>query len=294
MKFRKINVSNFEGAFRGMRNPLDSWAKSDSEFGIGNVDMTDEAEQEVADAWIANEEQLNNKKYEEYSDDYEDVYADYVNWLEDEGILKNILNGRNGEICEYAFIGPKDLDLAQRLIKSGPEHCKFLRQIQVSVDITAPLYWWKEFDTYKVGTTANSTSTMHTLCKSPITKDKFAFDYDSGDIIVSQGKSIDGEWELVFTDYIDDIIDMCENLRKKYCITNDKRYWRALVQILPEAFLQTRTVTLSYANLRNIYFQRRAHKLTEWRDEFIEFIKSLPYAYELITLEDENENTETD
>lgn len=283
MKFRKINVSNFEGAFRGMRNPLDSWAKSDSQFGIGNVDMVDDAEQDVADAWIANEEQLNNKKYEEYSDDYEDAYADYVNWLEDEGILKNILNGRNGEICEYAFIGPKDLDLAQRLIKSGPEHCKFLRQIQVCADITAPLYWWKEFDTYKVGTTANSTSTMHTLCKTPITKDKFAF--DNGDLAID---------EVTYGDYTNEILEMCENLRKKYCITNNKQYWRALVQILPEAFLQTRTVTLSYANLRNIYFQRRAHKLTEWRDEFIEFIESLPYAGALITLEDEHENTETD
>ncbi len=289
MEFRKINVSNFEGAFRGMRNPLDSWAKSDSQFGIGNMDMVDNAEQEVADAWIANEEQLKDIKYVEYSEDYENVYADYIDWLEDEGVTRE-----NNGIFTYAFIGPKDLDLAQRLIKSGPEHCKFLRQIQVCADITAPLYWWKEFDTYKVGTTANSTSTMHTLCKSPITKDKFAFDNNSDSIIVSQGKSIDGEWELVFTDYIDDIIDMCENLRKKYCITNDKRYWRALVQILPEAFLQTRTVTLSYANLRNIYFQRRAHKLTEWRDKFMEFIKSLPYAYELITLEDENENTETD
>lgn len=284
MEFRKINVSNFEGAFRGMRNPLDSWAKSDSEFGIGNVDMTDEAEQEVTDAWIANEEQLNNKKYEEYSDDYEDAYADYVDWLEDEGILKNILNGKNGEICEYAFIGPKDLDLAQRLIKSGPEHCKFLRQIQVSADITAPLYWWKEFDTYKVGTTANSTSTMHTLCRTPITRDKFAFDKDYLQI----------DENTTYLNYINNILDMCETLRKKYCLTEDKMYWRALVQILPEAFLQTRTVTLSYANLRNIYFQRRAHKLTEWRDEFIEFIESLPYAGALITLEDEHENTETD
>ena len=278
MEFRKINVSNFEGAFRGMRNPLDSWAKSDSQFGIGNIDMIDDAEQEVGDIWVTYDGQLNDKKYVEYSDEYEDAYADYVNWLEEEGIL----NSKNGEIYEYAFIGPKDLDLAQRLIKSGPEHCKFLRQIQVSVDITAPLYWWKEFDTYKVGTTANSTSTMHTLCKSPITKDKFAF--DGGDLTID---------EATYEEYINEILDMCENLRKKYCITNNKQYWRALVQILPEAFLQTRTVTLSYANLRNIYFQRRAHKLTEWRDEFMEFIKSLPYAYELITLEDENENTET-
>ena len=280
MEFRKINVSNFEGAFRGMRNPLDSWAKSDSQFGIGNMDMVDNAEQEVADAWIANEEQLKDTKYVEYSKDYEDVYADYVEWLEDEGVTRE-----NNGIFTYAFIGPKDLDLAQRLIKSGPEHCKFLRQIQVCVDVTAPLYWWKEFDTYKIGTTANSTSTMHTLCKSPITRDKFAFNDKIED---------NEELKRIYTNYTDEILNMCENLRKQYCLTEDKRYWRALVQILPEAFLQTRTVTLSYANLRNIYFQRRAHKLTEWRNDFIDFIKSLPYAYELITLEDTNENTETD
>ena len=282
MEFRKINVSNFEGAFRGMRNPLDSWAKSDSQFGIGNIDMMDDAEQEVADAWIASEEELTDTKYIEYSKDYEDAYADFTNWLEEEGVLKG-----SNDIFTYAFIGPKDLNLAQRLITSGPEHCKFLRQIQVCVDITAPLYWWKEFDTYKVGTTANSTSTMHTLCKSPITKDKFAF--DDSDLIVG-----DEEQKTTYKEYTNEILDMCEDLRKKYCLTNNKQYWRALVQILPEAFLQTRTVTLSYANLRNIYFQRRAHKLTEWRNNCIEFIKSLPYADALITLEDENENTETD
>jgi hypothetical protein len=184
-------------------------------------------------------------------------------------------------------IGPNDLDLAQRLIRGGPEHAKFMRQIVVWVDITAPLYWWKEFDTYKVGTVANSTSTMHKLAAAPITKEMFEF--DNNDIVVSQGKSINGEWELIFDDYIDDIIDMCENLRLKYIKTKDKSYWRALVQILPNAFLQTRTVSLSYANLRNIYFQRRNHKLKEWH-QFCDWIATLPYAKELIMLEDINTN----
>ena len=266
MEFKKSNISNLEGAFRGMRNPLDSWAKSDSEFGLGNIDEVDDAEQEVTDAWIDNE----GAGYEQFSEDYERAYSEFSQWLEQEGL------GFNGKDCyRYSFIGPKDMNLAQRLIKSGPEHCKFLRQIQVCVDITAPLYWWKEFDTYKVGTTANSTSTMHTLCKSPITRDKFAFDKDY--LQISDN--------LTYADYINSILDMCEGLRKKYCLTNDKAYWRALVQILPEAFLQTRTVTLSYANLRNIYFQRRDHKLTEWH-EFCDWIKQLPYSNELITLED--------
>ena len=218
MQFEKTEISSFKPALRGMRNPMNSWAKSDTNQ------------------------------------------------------------------CLH-HIGPNDLDLAQRLIRGGPEHAKFMRQIMVWVDITAPLYWWKEFDTYKVGTVANSTSTMHKLAAAPITKEMFEF--DNNDIVVSQGKSINGEWELIFDDYIDDIIDMCEKLRLKYKETKDKSYWRALVQILPNAFLQTRTVSLSYANLRNIYFQRRNHKLKEWH-QFCDWIATLPYAKELIMLEDIN------
>ena len=221
MKFEKLEVSSFHPALRGMRNPMNSWAKADS------------------------------------------------------------------NPCLH-HIGPNDLNLAQRLVRGGPEHAKFMRQIIVWVDITAPLYWWKEFDTYKVGTVANSTSTMHKLTAAPITKEMFEFDDDSDNLIVTQGKSINGEWELVFTDYIDDIIDMCENLRLKYLETQDKSYWRALVQILPNAFLQTRTISFSYANLRNIYFQRRNHKLKEWH-QFCDWIATLPYAKELIMLEDTNE-----
>ena len=221
MQFERTEISSFKPALRGMRNPMNSWSKSDS------------------------------------------------------------------NPCLH-HIGPNDLDLAQKLVRGGPEHAKFMRQIVVWVDITAPLYWWKEFDTYKVGTVANSTSTMHKLTAAPITKEMFEFDDDSDNLIVTQGKSINGEWELVFTDYIDDIIDMCENLRLKYLETQDKSYWRALVQILPNAFLQTRTISFSYANLRNIYFQRRNHKLKEWH-QFCDWIATLPHAKELIMLEDTNE-----
>lgn len=133
---------------------------------------------------------------------------------------------------------------------------------------------------------------MHKLASSPITKKMFEFD-NGDDLIVSQGKSINGEWEYVFSDYQEDIIDMCETLRQKYVQTKDKMYWRALVQILPEAWLQKRTITMSYANLRNIYFQRKDHKLTEWHS-FCTWIKQLPYAYELIYFTgEENENIRT-
>lgn len=187
------------------------------------------------------------------------------------------------------YIGPNDLDLAQRLISSGPEHAKFLRQIFVSVDITAPLYWWKEADTYKVGTTANSTSTMHKLTSYPITKEMFEFDSfpnrhfytdDSGD-----GQPV--KWYI--EEEIEEFIWFLECLRQKYIETKNKSYWRALVQLLPQGWLQTRTWTANYAILRNIYFQRKNHKLKEWH-QFCDWIKTLPYSKELITLGEGNES----
>ena len=269
MKFENTLVSNFEGSFYGMRNPLNSWSKSDSIFGIGDITDLCDAESEVIPCWI----NKNNPKIEYYSDEYEEEYQRFCDWIEANGILRS-----RADIYDFAFIGPNDMALAQRLVNSGPEHCKFLRQIQVSVDITAPLYWWKEFDTYKVGTTANSTSTMHTLTKTPITIDKFEF--DNLNIIVNDYD------QHTFESFINETISACEILRNKYLETEDKAYWRALIQLLPESFLQTRTVTMSYANLRNIYFQRRNHKLTEWKDDFINWVKSLPYSKELIMLEE--------
>ena len=286
MRFENTNVYNFEGSLRGMRNPMNSWDRSDSFFGITDMYMEDSLT-DVCDAWI-DEENIERRERgaEEYSHDmeryeeYYDILGKYENWLMKEGILNK---NNTCDVYNVAFLGPNDLNLAQKLILAGPEHAKFLRQIFVSVDITAPLYWWKEFDTYKVGTVANSTSTMHKLSAQPITMDMFEFISNSDDLIVSQGKSICGEWEYVFSDYIEDIIDMCENLRLKFKETGDAAYWKALIQILPNAYLQTRTVTMSYANLRNIYFQRQHHKLTEWND-FCNWIKTLPYHKELITI----------
>ena len=163
------------------------------------------------------------------------------------------------------IIGPNDMDLCQRLISAGPEHRKFLRQISVAVTITAPLYWWKEYDTYKVGTVANSSSTMHKLASTPITLECFEID------------DFDPEIEDPVA-----IIDQCEYYRQKYLETKDKRYWKALVRWLPNGWLQTRTLTFNYENLRSMYFQRKSHKLIEWH-QFCDWILTLPYAEDLIT-----------
>ena len=173
------------------------------------------------------------------------------------------------------YIGKNDLDLAQRLIKAGSEHRKFLRQIFVSVDITAPLYWWKEFDTYKIGTVSNSNSTMHKLASAPITMNCFEMDdyveLDNG----------------FCTDIWNSLVKWLEGLRQKYNETKDKRYWKELVRLLPESWLQKRTVTMNYENVLNMYRQRKNHKLTEWSKSFVEWVKNLPYAEELICLEQE-------
>ena len=169
------------------------------------------------------------------------------------------------------YIGENDLDLAQRLIKAGSEHRKFLRQIFVSVDITAPLYWWKEFDTYKVGTVANSCSTMHKLKDTPITVDCFEM----------------GDYCGFFETPWKNLIALLEQCRKEYNKTKDKQYWKELVRLLPESWLQKRTVTMNYENTLNMYRQRKNHKLSEWSKSFIEWVKTLPYAEGLICFEKE-------
>ena len=266
---------NFEGAFRGLRNPLESWKKSDSYFGVAELEYCD-YDYEVAEKYIdANEKYDFNEEY----DKWDKANEKYAEWLRENGVL-NCDYDRNA--VKYAYLGPNDLNLAQRMIKAGTSDRKFMRQIFVSVDITAPLYWWKEFDTYKVGTVANSTSTMHKLASTPITIDCFEIDDLTRELKVfdqepyNYDTTIDGCWE--------DIICICETLRQRYNETKDKRYWKELIRILPEGWLQTRTVTLNYEVLRNIYFQRRYHKLTEWH-RFCEWIEQLPYGKELITYE---------
>lgn len=162
-------------------------------------------------------------------------------------------------------IGEKDLGLAQRLISGGTEHSKFMRQIFISIDITAPLYWWSEADTYKVGTVADSCSTMHTLSKYPITKEMFSFD---GGVDIADKT-------------FEPMIKTIELLRQFYNGTKDYKYFRLMKQLLPSCFNQKRTWTANYAVLRTMYIQRRNHRLTEWHD-FCKMVESLPYAKELI------------
>ena len=173
---------------------------------------------------------------------------------------------------EY-IIGSNDLQLAQTLIRAGSEQRKFLRQIFVAVDITAPLYFFKELDTYKVGTVANSTSTMHKLASTPITIDCF----EMGDFTpLIDNFKIDLSWQTIMT-YL-------EQLRQRYNETKDKRYWKELIRLLPESWLQKRTITMNYENILNMYRQRKNHKLTEWSKSFCDWVKTLPYAEELICL----------
>ena len=242
MKFSNTSVMNFENAFRGLRNPKNSWNRSDS--GKLYWDGT----------W--------------YHEELKNYFFKYgVNF----------------------YIGENDMKLAQTLIKAGNEHRKFMRQIFVSVDITAPLYWWKEFDTYKVGTVANSTSTMHKLATTPITLDCFEIDdYDRNLSLADNPKDDDGLDNI--STFEEDIIYVLENIRQKYLETKDKRYWKELVRWLPESWLQKRTITMNYENVRNMYFQRRNHKLTEWSESFIKWVESLPYAEELIMYDGKSEN----
>lgn len=186
---------------------------------------------------------------------------------------KNDTVEENGKVV----IGENDLGLAQRLIKAGSEHRKFMRQIFVSVDITAPLYWWKEFDTYKVGTTANSTSTMHKLATTPITDECFEMDDYDAVIMLDEG--------IVETETLwNNIIFTLEGMRQVYLRTKDKRVWKEMIRLLPSSWQQTRTVTMTYENLLAMCSkgQRRFHKLTEWSKSFIDWARTLPYAQELI------------
>jgi hypothetical protein len=233
MKFLKTDVWGFKHALRGMRNPMNSWNKSDSGYAIKDYELHDGEEKVTYD---------------------EDNFG----------------------------IGPNDINLMQRLIKSGPEHRKFMRQIMVSIDITAPLYWWKEFDTYKIGTTANSTSTMHKLASKPITIEDFEMDDYVGVKVFNKEPYNPDDYSDEIWDYI---IDVCETLRQRYVETKDLKYWKELIRILPEGYLQTRTVTMNYENLYSIVRQRRGHKLIEWK-QFIDWVHTLPYSSELIFLDE--------
>lgn len=191
-------------------------------------------------------------------------------------------NDKSDSYCDdgILYIGDNDLKLAQTLIKAGSDHRKFLRQIFVSMSITAPRYWWSEMDTYKVATAANSESTMHRLAQTPITRDCFSFD-DYGSMKILQPVDYAFPEEDYFERVIEEIVFSCEKLRLNYLETKDKRYWRALIQMLPSSWNQTRMWSGNFEVLYNIINARDNHKLSEWPD-FIAEIKDLPYAKELL------------
>jgi hypothetical protein len=275
-----------------MRNPKNSWHLSDSKFGICHIDSYDDIVSDCVSAY-----------WDEYGLSTGDDDKDYPAFdAMCDSVDKNILLYHNHDYVEYAAIGPKDMKLAQLLIKAGPEHRKFLRQIFVTVDITAPLYWWKEFDTYKVGTVANSTSTMHKVASKPITMESFEIDDYCPDILTS-------------TEEIDYLIQFLEGLRVKYLDLVEaaknktlskevkdelnekaKKVWKELIRWIPESWLQTRTVTMNYENLLAMCSksQRRYHKLNEWSgvddatlENFIKMARELPYASQFIFIDEQ-------
>lgn len=278
MKIQNVQVMNFKGAFRGLRNPLESWNKSDSYFGIIDIQYDYQVDN-VITSWVENELSKTElpegeERIEEDSLEWFDLWDKYFDWWHKQGVLE-----KNENAVDVAIIGPADLSLAQRMIAAGSSDRKFMRQIMVSVDITAPLYWWKEFDTYKVATVANSTSTMHKLASTPITKECFETDDMHNELMMYENDPYNPD--MHFSEYWDMLINDLEHLRQKYNETKNQGYWKELIRLLPESWLQTRTVTLNYQVLRNIYSQRRYHRLNEWR-VFCNWIEILPYAEELI------------
>ena len=246
IKFENTEVMGWEHVIRGMRNPMNSWKKSDSR----PCDILNE---------------LTEKNYKSRC-----------------AGCKNEFVGRPN--CYV--IGENDFDLMTRLRNAGTDHRKFMRMITVYVDITAPLYWWKEFDTYKVGTVANSCSTMHKIAAKEFTLEDFSCEHLADNESVSDDEFMlnDSFWNgyratpmdmLVFT------IKMLNHWRNIYLETKSKRAWWQMIQLLPSSYNQKRTVMMNYEVLCNIYHSRKDHKLTEWRD-FCDWIKTLPYS-ELIT-----------
>ena len=226
IKLKNTDVYGFEAAIRGMRNPWNSWEKSDSVYSD-----------------VHNCEECAHK---------EDFSVCYPN---------HIYN------CFDFIIGDNDLALMKKLVSAGTDHSKFMRMVNVTCDITAPMFWWSEYDTYKVGTVRNSCSKMHTIHIKPFDIDDFT--HEGCDKIPA---AID---TLMY------VVGECEHLRKLYNDTEQKKYWRAIIELLPESFNMRATVQLNYAVLRNMYHARKNHPLDEWRD-FCRWIETLPYS-ELIT-----------
>ena len=260
IKLENHEVVGWEHAIRGMRNPMNSWKKIDSVFvpAMPRVDIYGETV-EMVEA--------------HYKDVYESVDKSdsYIS------IEKNSLEPREFWY-EHIDIGPNDAKLMRSLAKAGSDHRKFMRMITVYVDIIAPLYWWKEFDTYKVGTVANSCSTMHKIHAKEFELDDFS--HEHLDMVFYDDKSW-WDWEST----LESIIDSLNYAREKFLETKDKRYWWQMIQLLPSSYNQKRTVMLNYEVLTNMYHARKNHKLDEWHD-FCDWVRGLPYS-ELIVGEEE-------
>lgn len=246
IEIENIDISGWEAAIRGMRNPLNSWDKSDSGYCQGRSSFCDTCDLKP-------------------DDDYAPCY------------LATEMKGK-----EFV-VGTNDLDLMKRLINAGSDHSKFMRMINITVDVTAPLYWWKEADTYKIGTVRNSCSTMHKIHAKEFKLDDFSHDHLFAKYVEDDTNLIwyNEEYPNTSTDVLEFIIASLNQFRKAYLETNDKVYWWQMIQLLPSSYNQRATLQLNYAVLRNIYHSRKNHKLDEWHT-FCDWIESLPYAKELI------------
>ena len=231
IKIDKTEVFGFEAAIRGMRNPMNSWNKSDSGFCRYNL---------------------------------ENPYC-YTGC--------HLMIGEDVCATHCFTIGDNDRELACKLVKAGSDHRKFLRMIHVQADILAPMYWWKHLDQYKVATTTNSTSTMHTIHKKEFTLEDFSF--EDCDNWIKEHVCLP-------------VIRTLNDYRNAYLATKDKDFWRQMIQILPSSYNQLRTIDLNYEVLLNIYFARKNHKLDEW-NTLCSWIEKLPYMSEFLGLEEENE-----
>jgi hypothetical protein len=248
IKISNAEVHGWEAAIRGMRNPMNSWDKSDSRICCGGYVPA---------------ETTTCKSCARY-----------------DGVLC-----ANNNLERFMVIGDNDLKLMQSLVKVGSDHSKFMRMITVTVDLTAPLYWWKEFDTYKVGTVRNSCSTMHKVTEKEFTLDDFshehieALDNISCDTLGYTDCPVIDNWTMLKV-----IVEVLNYNREKFLETKDKKYWWQIIQLLPSSYNQKATVQLNYAVLRNMYHSRKNHKLDEWV-EFCKWVETLPYAKELICYE---------
>jgi hypothetical protein len=196
----------------------------------------------------------------------------FAEYIDTDGMVYRQLDSYDGITTDWMTIGENDLSLAKRLATAGSDHRKFLRQIFVSVDITAPLYWWKEFDTYKVGTVANSCSTMHKIHAKEFTVDDFSFERTHKDC----------SW------LIQSILNVLNAARDRFLETKDKTHWDTMIQFLPSSYNQLRTVTLNYENVMNMYYARRHHKLAEWH-VLCDWAETLPYFKEICLDGDKSE-----